>query len=341
MDERIDKAIEKFYTNNDIVSSNYADSRASAYHNNKFFDIQIAYSILRDKIENWIQGFEPEDREAFLEMLEKFTYLTQEALAYRIYCICEELFSQLNAVGIEKTDIIFVVVESSNGVKSGADEITVKLWEACRPYELKKSQIITAYSKSSVKNIENSKVIIFIDDILATGFTIKKQIYDFYQRFSQTCDGRKKYYFTGVFVTKNAIKYLKRNLKDIPVNIEPIYREEQIIKSAFKGNYIFNENEVKVMEQKVKKYEDFINEYKKEYNKDFSMGFRQCKLLLAFHYETPNNTLCSFWRGTNINYPVFERSGSSSLTVKDLKLRKQHMSENSYLYKSINRGNNL
>jgi hypothetical protein len=341
MDERIDKIINKFYTNNNIISSNYTDSMKDAYHNNKYFDMRIAYSTLRDKINNWIQGFEPEDRETFLEMLEKFTYLTQEALSYRIYCICEEIFNQLNLVGIEKKDLIFVVVESSNGVKSGADEITVKLWDACRPYELEKSQIITAYSKTSIENIEKSKVIIFIDDILATGFTMKKQIDDFYQRFSSICDNSKKYYFTGVFVTKNAIKYIKRNLKHIPIDFESFYQDEQVIKSAFKGNYIFHENKVKEMEQKVREYEKFINEYKKEYNKDFTMGFRQCKLLLAFHYETPNNTLCSFWRGTNINYPIFERSGNSGLTVKDLKIRKRHMSENSYFYKSLNRGDNL
>lgn len=68
------------------------------------------------------------------------------------------------------------------------------------------------------------------------------------------------------------------------------------------------------------------------------MGFGRCKLLLAFHYETPNNTLCSFWKATDKNHPVFVRSGYARPSVDDLKKRDKHMQKNAYEFKAVNRG---
>lgn len=338
MENKIESTLKNFYSNNKICPENYTDSVEDAYIQNKKYDIKIPPSVLKRRVEKWVEGFRPQDKAYFLRLLERFTYLTQDALAYRMSRLCNRFFSELAKLGIEKSEIFFVVVESESGIKSGADEMAVHLWNVNRVHELKKNQIITAFSKVKKEEMKKVKAIIFLDDILATGFTMRKQINVFLERFGDVCDHIEHWYFAGILVTRSAVNYIKRKIEEKGVNVEPFIQEEQLIRSAFKGDYIFGNDIVKEAEQIIRKYEDVISSYdQKEGGPSFSMGFRQCKLLLAFHYETPNNTLCSFWKGTDKNYPVFERSGYSRPSVDTLKKQKGRLADNSYLYKSINR----
>jgi len=343
MDDNVEKNIESilgnFYANNNIRPEIYTDSIEDVYLNDKKYDIRIPFPVLKSKVEKWVEEFEPQDKEYFLKLLEQFTYLTQDALAYRINQLCDCLFSKLMTLGIEKSEVLFVVIESKSGIKSGADEMASVLWNVNRINELKKSQIITSFSKVEKEKIKNAGVIIFLDDILATGFTMRQQIDVFIERFGDVCDHTKLCYFTGVLATNSAINYVKRKMKTKAIKVEPFIQKEQLIRSAFKGDYIFGNDIVKGVEHIIRKYEDIISSFNNEEDGiDFSMGFRQCKLLLAFHYETPNNTLCTFWKATDKNSPIFERSEYSRPSIDALKKQKSHLAENAYLHKSINRG---
>lgn len=339
MEKSIESVLGNFYANNNIRPEIYTDSMGEAYFNNKKYDIRIPFPVLKSKVEKWVEEFEPQDKDYFLKLLEQFTYLTQDALAYRMSQLCDCLFSKLKALGIEQSEVLFVVIESKSGIKSGADEMASNLWKVNRINDLKKSQIITAFSKIKKEKIKNARVIIFLDDILATGFTMRKQIDMFLERFGDVCDQTKLYYFTGVLATNSAINYVKKKMKTKAINVESFIQEEQLIRSAFKGDYIFGNDIVKGVEHIIRKYEDIISSFDNEEDGiDFSMGFRQCKLLLAFHYETPNNTLCSFWKATDKNNPIFERSEYSRPSIDALKKQKSHLADNAYLHKSINRG---
>lgn len=336
---RLEEAIRNFYKNNNIQPAYYTDSMEEAYLFNKHYDVKIALPALEKRAGKWIQLFEKEDREYFLRLLESFTYITKEALAYRIYCLCGNLFKNFGEMGINRSEVLFVVMESPGGIKSGADEMAINLWSVNQENDLGKDQIITVFSKVRKEIIEKAKAVVFLDDIIASGFTMRGQIEDFLKRFESVCDDSKVYYYTGVLASRSAIQYIKKKMKGKAVRVCPFFSSDQIIRSAFKGDYIFGKDIVEEAERVVKKYEDMIDAYENKYpEKSFSMGFHQCKLLLAFHYETPNNTLCSFWKATDKNTPVFARSGHSRLSVDALKNQKTHMKENAYLYKSINRG---
>lgn len=339
MATRTEEAINNFYKNNHINSEYYTDSMDEAYTSNKGYDKRIAFPSLQKRVGAWIQYFEKEDQEYFLQLLESFTYITKETLAYRVYCLCSSLFENLLEKGIDYSEILFVMIESPGGIKSGADEMAVNVWNINQEFEIGKNQIITAYSKVGQKLVEEARAVIFLDDIAATGFTMCGQINAFFKRFEALCDDSKIYYYTSVLVTKNAIGYLRKHLKGKAEAAQPFYQEEQIIRSAFRGGYIFGGEIVKEVEHIVQKYENLIDAYEKEHpEKTFSMGFRQCKLLLAFHYETPNNTLCSFWKATDRNEPVFARSGYTRLSLDRLRKQKIHMRENAYFYKSTHQG---
>ncbi len=341
MAARLEETIKNFYEKNHINSELYTDSMEEAYISNKRYDKKIALPSLQKRVEAWIRFFEKEDQEYFLQLLEGFTYITKETLAYRIYNLCSSLFKNLLEKGIDYSEILFVVIESPEGIKSGADEMAVNIWNINQEFEITKRQIITAYSKVDQKLVEEARAIIFLDDIAATGFTMCGQVNAFFKRFEALCDDSKVYYYTSVLAARNAINYLRKHLEGRAAAAQPFYQEEQIIRSAFRGGYIFGGEIVKEVEQMVQKYEDLIDAYEREHpEKTFSMGFRQCKLLLAFHYETPNNTLCSFWKATDKNQPVFVRSGYSRLSLDRIRKQKIHMRENAYLYQSIHQGGN-
>ena len=335
---KIEDAIDKFYTNNNIKADYYTDSEEDAYLNCKSLDAKISFLPLQENVKKWIQEFDKKDREYFLKLLENFTYITKEALLYRVHCLCQALFQELEGKGIDKTKTLFVARESPGGIKSGADEIVVNLWQA-NMRNLGKNQIITSMSRVDEDIVNNAQGIIFIDDILGTGFTMREQMEEFFEKFKNIEKDSHAFYFTGLLATRHAIKYIKKYTKNLGFVVSPFFTEEQMIRSAFKGDYIFGHEIVKEVEKIVEKYEDVISAYENDdLDKTFAMGFGRCKLLLAFHYETPNNTLCSFWKATDKNHPVFVRSGYARPSVDDLKKRDKHMQKNAYEFKVVNRG---
>ncbi len=253
MATQIEEAIETFYRNNGIKPEYYTASMEEAYLANKRYDTKIALSVLEEKANDWIQFFEEKDREYFLRLLEDFTYITKEALAYRIYWLCTELFQSLEKMDINRSEVLFVVMESSGGVKSGADEMAANLWEVNQVRGLRKDQIITAFSKVGEEVVEKAKAIIFLDDIIASGFTMRDQIDNFLERFERVCDSSRVYYFTGVLAARNAVRYVKKKMREKAVDIRPFFQDNQIIRSAFKGDYIFGKDVIEEAEQVVKK----------------------------------------------------------------------------------------
>lgn len=331
--ENLDAVLEQFYNINEIESDNYTDSQEEAYRESKNFDDKIAKSVLKRKVEKWVEKIEKDDRKYFYRLFENFTYITKKTLDHEMDLLSKYLFQYVSKEGIEKSETIFVLVESRNGVKSGAEDIAASLWDVNQGMGLRKEQIISQFQKVNEDVIANAKAIVFIDDIVATGFTLKGTIEKFRERWGETIDSTVKYYFTGIKLTKNAIKFVKKKI----TNIEAIYNNQrQLLKSAFKGEIIFRASEVREIEEIVKGYEDKIASYGKgKGNHDYSMGFRQCKLLVAFRHGTPNNTLCNFWKETDSNRPVFEREVQQRPRVNDLKATKTQMENNAYNYKSI------
>ena len=61
------------------------------------------------------------------------------------------------------------------------------------------------------------------------------------------------------------------------------------------------------------------------------MGFGKCKILLSFFYNTPNNTLCSFWKCTDKNIPPFPRDKDRRPTLDIIRKRKKRNTDNAYL----------
>ena len=321
MDKKILDSLDKFYENNGINADLYTASEIERYIGNKRFDPKITRDNLMEKVCCWIERFEEEDKQYFLSLLEKYVYVSQNEFQHRIYNLCTYIYGELEQQEIGKTQVLFVTVPSLGGVMSGGDALRNTLREVNAEW-LDKNQVISDITKVNDSILNNKKAIIFIDDILGTGFSLRETIESFIEKFSISKLNNCRLGVASVLMTKRAVKYLKAKLKNL--NLEVFAQPENYIRSCMKGDYIFSGNEVKQIEQIILSYEKEIG-LDIEDGKDYAMGFNACKLLLSFYYNTPNNTLCTFWKYAGKNIPLFPRDKYKTMTIDALQRRKKNL----------------
>ena len=330
MDKKTEKSIEQFYKNNNINPNQYAASEAEAYETGKEFNLQIAEEYLNAKVDKWLERFEDEDRQYFLQLLENYIYISEKEYRHRVYILSSYIINQTKKLGIASEEILFISVASCQGTASGGDSLRNALIIGNMEWGIVKQQIISDVSKLPYDILEKSKALVFIDDIIGTGFSIRQTIDNFFAHFPNTNKQQYIWGIAGIMVQKSAVRYLEKNIKKYNVEFHVFVEENNFIKNCFKGNYIFDEKEVKEVEKIIEDYEREIG-IDKDSGKSYVMGFRACKLLLSFYYNTPNNTLCSFWKFTDKNVPVFPRDKYIRPTVKYLQENKLHYQKNAYL----------
>ena len=123
-----------------------------------------------------------------------------------------------------------------------------------------KSQIVSDVEKLDMNSLKDVKVIIFIDDILGTGFSLKRTIQEFIQKAIKTNFKIQEYILgvTGVFMTRSAVRFIKKKIKkEYNLEIE-VFDNDNYIDSCMKGDHIFNYDEVKRIETIIERYEKEI-----------------------------------------------------------------------------------
>lgn len=320
-------AIDHFYKFNNIKPEQYASSQMEAYTQNKLYDSQILQENLEDRISCWIKRFDEDEREYFYSLFENYSYITENEYKQRIYELCNSIYEDIQKKQIKREEVLFVTVPSSKGVGSGGDSLRSQLLCVNLEWGIHKEQIISDINKMDLKLLDNKKAIIFIDDILGTGFSVRKTMENFAEHCSEKNLDNYLIYVTGILMTKRAIKYINKKAEE-KVWVFQMQEEKNCIKNCMTGGYIFKGEEKKKIEKIIEKYEKEIGI---EGEKSFVMGFEKCKILLSFYYNTPNNTLCSFWKYTEKNVPLFPRDRDKRLTLEAIKKRKKKNTDNAYL----------
>lgn len=341
MDEKqIAKAVRKFYENNRISPQEYTDDQMKAYTENKTYDPKITAEALEKRVVCWIDCFLEEDRKYFLKLMEKYIYISERELKQRFFMLCSFIFEKLAARGIEKHVVLFVTVPSDRGTGSGGDSIRNALLVVNMGWGIHKEQIVSDAGRMKASALEGKKAVIFMDDILGTGFSLRKTIDGFFSRFPQCMSAPCLWGAAGILASKNAVKYIIRKAGSRGISLEAFILPDGYVKSCMKGNYIFSEGEVHEIGQIIQRYEEALGS-DEETGESYAMGYRACKLLLSFYYNTPNNTLCTFWKAAEENVPVFPRDKYVRPTIDMLKMSAQHHKNNAYLKGLMDRDENV
>lgn len=306
-----EEALKLFYENNNIDPD-------KLYEKDRIFD-------LPQKLDKWLQGVAPEDRPVFLEVFSRYTYLTQKECQDRFVILLELLKKELQLHGIGLNEVLYVTVESSEGIKLGGDNIRADM-QIYNFDLIDNSQILAAQSKFSAEQLKGVKAVIFVDDILGTGKTVWSNFNNFCRRYGLDGHGIPKLFYMCLSPTERAIKHLNENFSKYNYSVIPIYKKEWISAKAF----FADSEEYRIFD----KYERAVDSFFEEAGRSCYMGFEKSCLLISFYYNTPNNTVSCFWRPTDFNHPPFKRNGRECKRpcVTELSRKKKQSDENAYYF---------
>lgn len=304
-------ALELFYANNKIDP--------------KTIHPRDRIADLPQKLDDWLLHIEPADRSVFLEAFSRYTYLTQEECQDRFVQLIDLLKIELQRYSIELSEVLYITIESSSGTKSGGDNVRADM-EKYNFNDIDKDKIIAAQSKFSEEQLAGMKAVVFVDDIIGTGLTLWGEMHAFCTKHAIDGKGSIRLFYMCIAPVEKAINHLNNNFAKCEYAVTSLYKNEWISRKAFKGD----STEYSILN----KYETAIDNYFSKYPHPYRMGFQRSCLLISFYYNTPNNTISTFWRPTDVNKPPFERKGKECKrpTVSDMVKKKKQADANSYAF---------
>ena len=127
----------------------------------KGFDDRVNQAI--DNFEDWIQAFDEDERNILCELLEKFSYYSQN----NIFEIIKELSQEsINRFGISNDNSVISVVRKADGKLNSSHEY----WQLHRIVSgLSKKIYYDSLDGIDNKDWENIQNIVFVDDCSGTG----------------------------------------------------------------------------------------------------------------------------------------------------------------------------
>jgi len=315
----VETAVLKFYEFNGIKKEDYV-ANYSEQKRGQYIDRQITYNVLKNNIDKWISIFSLDDEKiVFLKLLSKFRYFTSYEYERCVAIRLEDSIKEVQRMGGKTKDILFVTCESKKGAFSGGASLSNAMIK-CLLQDFDDEQISSGFSRYESTTISKYSYYIFIDDIIGTGFTTMNSISSFLKKFPNAKKGRILY--TSIIATKRALKFIeKRAIQDSlslclvskPIILDKVFSSEII--------GLMKNQDMAIMT--IKKYENMIDGSDKE-KYPYALGFEKSKQLVSFYYNTPNNTLCCFWKEGSENKPPFRRGKRrhTRLGIDELKQKK-------------------
>lgn len=279
----------------------------------KYMDPKLEH--LPEKVDQWLAIVEPSDRELFLRLLSRYTYLTNDASVRRYHEGIHILEEKLRPFQLSLWDVLFISTESSDGRKSGSDHVRTDLHRLCMD-RIDAGQIIASTHKLSADELSDYRGFVFVDDIVGTGFTLQRTIRSFLDRFPAAAGF--PLFLLCIVPTERGLSCLMKRLQSRGISVLPVFRQEWIAVPAFQHADLFMESERSTAAARIRKYEVLIDAYMKDPERSYVFGFWGCRQLVSFYYNTPNNTLCTFWRWTDTHTPLFPREKQPQISLRDL-----------------------
>jgi len=233
---------------------------------------------LGTKIAEWISLFNEEDQTLIVELLGNFQYYTEKRIGEKVVDLFQVFrerypyalntavyFKPVKEYGTSFSSVFFTSFWLKNGLNDYAEE-----------------NIIELLSEDVVP-----PNLVVVDDYSGSGATLIKTINKLLETNSGVATSN---IFLLVFlITDDAEQAILQYASETGLNIDLVCLEKT--RNAFTRGYIFDANQVDVKRaQYIELYDRFA--LKPEYR----FGFLDVASLVAFHYNTPNNTLGLFWQ---------------------------------------------
>lgn len=322
MDKRaIEDAVKAFEHFNRINIQNYV-SDAAETDGCYFRDNYIGRDVFQEHIEEWLEFFEEKDQNIFLKLLSNYRYYTENELRKVLRQIVCDVKRECD---LDYT--YFVTFPSKEGVKSGGDDLR-SLLQVVNLGEIKKDHIISDTDKNVKEIVENAKGIVFLDDVVGSGRTLYRNVESCIKKLELQSHPNIKLFVAVLYGRRKKIERKVKGLQKLGVCFEKTIVTEEGGK-CFDEEHLFSDGDK--VKQIVETYETEIEMASEPDGKSYVLGFEKNQFLVSFRYNTPNNTLCNFWRPSAISTPLFIRTSYKRPNISDIRRNKKNNERNAYL----------
>lgn len=279
------------------------------------FEIDERTKAALDKFDIWISKIPDEYKELSLILIQNLEYYPQK-LTNKLLIELHSRLKELPTISDDNT--IYTYIKSKDGKTNSSNEY----WTMYRIFNNLNCEIcyenINAITDCQWNYVEN---IVFIDDFSGTGQSFIKELQKSEERYYG-----KNIYFIMICIMEDAIEKIKDYSQKKNINIFLIYYYMQ--KKTFTRN-LFNDN------MNAKDLLLNLTVYLKIPKQESPLGFNESESLVAFHNNTPNNTLPVIRYDTEEYTSLFPRRHDRKPSWQRMRSEKKLRKNANYNNKSI------
>ncbi len=253
------------------------------------------------KIDNWLNQFEDSEKPMMLNLLKHFCYYTEIGVNEKVVALHNKFKSEYFQ---DVPNAIYTKIYKKSGA-GFSDIVFISYWKNNGLYDSAIPNIFDI-----LQDNVTPPVLVIIDDYFGTGNTFLKMM----DKIIAICPEiiNSTIYFltihgTGVGVT-NIFEYRDQHT----LNLHVISFEQSY--ETFKNDYIYPQVEAEIAKRE---YLEICQRH--SVNLNYQLGYEQIQSLVAFEYNTPNNTLGIFWHSVDDFVSLFKRHQKQRTMLADLK----------------------
>lgn len=279
------------------------------------FEIDERTKNALDNFDNWISKIPDEYKELSLILIQNLEYYPKK-LTNKLLIELHSKLKELPTISDDNT--IYAYIKSKDGKTNSSNEY----WAMYKLFNDLNREIcyenINAIKDWQWNHVQN---IVFIDDFSGTGQSFIKELQKSERRYYG-----KNIYFITICIMEDAIEKIKDYSQKKNINIFPINYYMQ--KKTFTRN-LFNDN-MNAKDLLLK-----LTVYLKIPKQESPLGFNESESLVAFHNNTPNNTLPVIRYDTEEYTSLFPRRHDRKPSWQRMKSEKKLRKNANYNNKSI------
>jgi len=279
------------------------------------FDVDVRAKAAYDKFDIWLSQIPDEYKELSLVLIKNLEYYPRN-LTNRLLMELHKKLIGLPDVGDDNT--IYAYIKSKDGKTNSSDEYWTMykfLNDVNREFCYENINAITDWQWEYVKNI------VFIDDFSGTGKSFIKELKKNENRYTG-----KNIYFITICVMEDATQKIRDYSQSKNLNIIPVYyfvQKKTFERDLFEDNANAKDLFIALTTSlKIPKWES-------------PLGFEESESLVAFHNNTPNNTLSIIRCNTEEYESLFPRKHETKPPWDRMKSQSQSRKIANYKNKSI------
>ena len=255
------------------------------------------------RIENWLKAFDESEHEMLLSLLSQFYYYSEE----KVKAKTKELYQKfLSFQGGIADGAVFTKIIKDLGA-SYSDILFDTFWLSNDLYDFCEPNILDLIDEADASQIP--EIICVIDDYSGSGKTFVKTVNQMLEKNHYVAQVH--IFFLTLHITNTAISLINEYSKNTGINIDVVYLD--LSDKTFKDDYLYSQIEARRLRLQ---YQNLCA--KNKTNPDYVFGFEEIESMVAFHYNTPNNTLGLFWQDFADFIALFPRHRKKHTTLSQL-----------------------